>query len=70
MDSIDRALYEDVSEAKPCYTESRFDEYIEKSRALLANSAISRYHSIKTDLLLSSAPKNWKGPNGQWVEME
>jgi hypothetical protein len=73
MDSgsiIDRAFTDGLNEAGDLYNNDRLDECIDKTRALLADRAIPRYHRMKALILLASTLGDWEEANDCHVEAE
>ncbi|KAI4920568.1 hypothetical protein J4E85_009335 [Alternaria conjuncta] len=67
---IDKSFTKALNEAGELYNNDRLDECIEKTRALLADDAIPRYHRMKALLLLASTLGNWLDASNCHAEAE
>jgi hypothetical protein len=67
---IDKFFTDGVNEAGNLYNDDRLDECIEKTRNLLADGAIPRYHRMKALILLASTLGDWEEANDCHVEAE
>ena len=67
---IDKAFTKALNEAGDLYNNDRLDECIEKTHALLADDAITRYHRMKAFFLLASTLDNWLDASNCHVEAE
>ncbi|KAI4647821.1 hypothetical protein J4E93_004232 [Alternaria ventricosa] len=67
---IDESFTKALNEAGELYNDDRLDECIEKTRALLANDAIPRYHRMKALLLLASTLGDWLDASNCHTEAE
>jgi hypothetical protein len=54
MNSIDQAFNEGYNKARRYYYKDQIEDCIEKSRELLADTAIPRYHQIRFLILLGA----------------
>ncbi|KAI4685481.1 uncharacterized protein J4E84_006209 [Alternaria hordeiaustralica] len=67
---IDKSFTKALNEAGELYNNDRLDECIKKTRALLADDAIPRYHRMKALLLLASTLGNWLDASNCHAEAE
>ncbi|KAF2129996.1 hypothetical protein P153DRAFT_228893 [Dothidotthia symphoricarpi CBS 119687] len=70
---VNKAFTDGFNEAFELYRTNRLDECAAKARELLSDTAIPRYHRMKTFILLGSILANWDEANrcrilaeGQW----
>jgi hypothetical protein len=73
MDSasiIDKFFTDGLNEAGDLYNDDRLNECIKKTRNLLADRTIPRYHRMKALLLLASTLGDWEEANDYHVEAE
>jgi hypothetical protein len=68
--AIDQAFTDGLNEAGDLYNSDRLDECIDKTRTIIADPAIPRYHRIKALILLASAVSGWQEAYDLHVEAE
>ena len=68
--SVDEAFTKAFNEANQHYEEDRLDECITQARALLADTAIPRYHRMRTLVLLGSCLGDWYEANSCCTQAE
>ena len=57
--AIDRAFTDAFNEVNQLYRDDKLGECIEKARSLLRESALPRYHRMRTLVLLGSTLEDW-----------
>jgi hypothetical protein len=70
MNSIDQAFNEGYNEARNYYYNDQIEDYIKKSRELLANTAIPRYHQIRFLILLGATVEDWSEAKEYYTRAE
>ncbi|CAI6336464.1 unnamed protein product [Periconia digitata] len=67
---VDKKFTEAVNELTALYDVDELDECIAGAHELLSDSAIPRYHKMKTLLILASTAEDWKEANAYRLEIE